>query len=471
MKKIGCIGLILSLLLASVWFIPAYATEEALSGPVVNGCHSLDARVPFLGSRPLVTNARATVLYEIGSQTLMHAYNADEVMYPASFVKIMTGLIVAERGIMTEAVTATKEVLDTIPLGAASTGLEPDEVMTVQDLLYCMIVGSANDAAAVLAHHISGSQSAFVEEMNRYAAELGCTATNFTNPHGLHDPEQVITARDAARILEAAYKNELFADAYGTVYHTVPATNKSGVRNLISGNYLLNGKDGPEIYYDARVVGSRTGTTEDDERCVASVAKTDDLELICIVMGSKSEYTENAGQFVVIGGYYETSDLIDQCEGFAARQILYAGQALRQYSVVNGSADVVVGPKESMSTVLPADIMAESLTYRYQEISGALEAPIEKGALISTLEIWHNSSCVAEVDLFAMNSVPVQQMLGDEVQQQGGGEALKIALYVVAILLGLAVVFVLIVRFVHWMRKIARRNRSRRYRRSRRRSR
>ena len=219
------------------------------------------------------------------------------------------------------------------------------------------------------------------------------------------------------------------------------------------------------------MVGSRTGTTEDDERCVASVAKTDDLELICIVMGSKSEYTENAGQFVVIGGYYETSDLIDQCEGFAARQILYAGQALRQYSVVNGSADVVVGPKESMSTVLPADIMAESLTYRYQEISGALEAPIEKGALISTLEIWHNSSCVAEVDLFAMNSVPVQQMLGDEVQQQGGGEALKIALYVVAILLGLAVVFVLIVRFVHWMRKIARRNRSRRYRRSRRRSR
>ena len=470
MKKISCICLIVSLLLMTVCLNPVHATEEALSGPVINGCHSLDAQVPFLGSRPLVSNARATVLYEIGSQTLMHAYNADEAMYPASFVKIMTGLIVAEQGIMTEAVTATREVLDTVPLGAASTGLEPDEVVTVQDLLYCMLVGSANDAAAVLAHHISGSQSAFVAEMNRYAAELGCTGTNFTNPHGLHDPEQVTTARDAARILEAAYKNEIFAEAYGTVYYSVPATNKSGVRNLISGNYLLNGKEGPEIYYDARVVGSRTGTTEDDERCVASVAKTDDLELICIVMGSQSEYTENAGEVVVFGGYTETSQLIDNCEGFAARQILYGGQALRQYSVVNGNADVVVGPLESMSTVLPADITAESLTYRYQEDQNALQAPIEKGAKIASLEVWHNNSCVAQVDLFAMNSVPVQQLSGSETEQNNGN-GLKIALYVVGIILGIVVAFVLVVRTVHWIRMIASRNRSRRYRRSRRRSR
>ncbi len=471
MKKIGCICLIFSLLLVLVGFNAAHATNETLSGPVVNGCHTLDAHVPFLGSRPLVSNVRAAVLYEIGSQTLMHAYNADEIMYPASFAKILTGLIVAEQGDMSEAVTVSQEVLDTIPLGAASTGLEADEVMTVQDLLYCMMVGSANDAAAVLAHHISGSQSAFVEEMNRYAAELGCTATHFTNPHGLHNPEQVTTARDAARILEAAYKNEIFADAYGTVYYSVPATNKSGARNLVSNNYLMNGEDGPAIYYDSRVVGSRTGVTEDDERCIASVAKTDDLELICIVMGSASEYTENAGEVVVFGGYAETSQLIDQCDGFAARQILYAGQALRQYSVVNGNADVVVGPLESMATVLPADILAESLTYHYQEVDNALQAPIEKGTKISSLEIWHNNSCVAEVELFAMNSVPVQQLSDNDNLQMNDGNALRTVLYIVLIVLGILAAFVLVIRAVHWMRRMTIRNRSRRYRRSRRRSR
>lgn len=471
MKKIGCICLIISLALASLCVGPVHATEELLSGPVVNGCHTLDARIPFLGSQQLVSNTRATVLYEIGSQTLMHAYNADEKMYPASFVKIMTGLIVAERGTMTEAVTVSKDVLDTIPLGAASAGLEADEVLTVQDLLYCMMVGSANDAAAVLADHISGSQEAFVAEMNRYAAELGCKDTNFTNPHGLHHADQVTTARDAARILEAAYKNDIFAEAYGTVYYSVPETNKSGTRNLVSNNYLLNGNDGPVIYYDGRIVGSRTGMTEDDERCIASVAKTDDLELICIVMGSQSEYTENAGEVVVFGGYAETSKLIDYCEGYAARQILYAGQALRQYSVVNGNADVVVGPLESMSTVLPYDITAKSLTYRYQEVNNALQAPIEKGTKISSLEIWHNSSCVAEVDLFAMNSVPVQQLSDNDNLQQDASGAWKIALYIVVIVLGIMIAFALVVRTLHWIRRASIRNRSRRYRRNRRRSR
>lgn len=470
MKKIGCICLIICLMV-SVMGSSVQATEETLSGTVVNGCHTLDARVPFLGSQQLVENTRAVVLYEIGSQTLMHAYNADEKMYPASFAKIMTALIVAEKGNMTEAVTVSADVLDTIPAGAASSGLEADEVLTVQDLLYCMMVGSANDAAAVLADYISGSQSAFVAEMNRYAAELGCKDTNFVNPHGLHDESQVTTARDSARILEAAYKNEIFAKAFGTVYYTVPATNKSGARNLVSGNYLLNGNDGPEIYYDSRVVGSRTGVTEDDERCVASVAKTDGLELICIVMGSKSEYTENAGQVKNFGGYSETSQLIDKSAGFAARQILFAGQALRQYSVVNGNADVVAGPIVSVATVLPSDITADALTYRYMDVDGALQAPIEKGTRLSSLEIWHNNFCVAQVDLYAMNAVPVQQLSENDSQLQDPKNVWQVALYVVLIILGIIIAFVLVIRTVHWIRRVSNRNRSRRYRRSRRRSR
>lgn len=471
MKKIGRICLVIILLLSFVCPVYADENEEDLRGPVVNGCHTLDARVPFLGNHQLIDNARSAVLYEIGSQTLMHAYNADEIMYPASFVKIMTGLIAAEQGDMSEAVTVTQDVLDTIPLGAASTGLEADEVITVQDLLYCMMVGSANDAAAVLAKHIAGSLDAFVEEMNRYAVELGCKNTKFMNSHGLHHPEQVTTARDAARILNAAYQNEIFAKAYGTVYYSVPATNKSGIRNLVSGNYLLNGKDGPVIYYDPRVVGSRTGVTEDDERCVASVAKTEDLELICIIMGSASEYTEIAGQVSEFGGYKETSLLIDRSDGFAARQILYAGQALRQYSVVNGNADVVVGPRESMATVLPENITAESLTYRYEEVDNALQAPIEKGAKISTLEIWHNNSCVAEVDLFAMNSVPVQSLTEQDGIGQKSGDGWKIVLYIVLGVLAAAGIYLIVTRVVRGVRRISRRNRIRRYRRSHRRSR
>ena len=180
--------------------------------------------------------------------------------------------VMFENGDIETVVTVREDVLSTVPYDAVSADLTAGEEMTLGDLIGCMLVGSANDAAAVIAENLAGSQAAFVARMNLRAQELGCTGTQFTNVHGLHDKEQYTTARDIARILAKAVENEAFCDAFGAVYYTVEPTNKADVRYLSTENYMMN-DDMDVNYYDTRVTGSRTGVNNDYTRNVASVAE------------------------------------------------------------------------------------------------------------------------------------------------------------------------------------------------------
>ena len=133
----------------------------------------IDASTTLLGEKKLVDNVQAAAMYEANSGTLMYTWKADAKMYPASLVKILTALIALEEGDPTAVVTVSAESVASVPAGAVSADLVAGEQLSLKDLIYCMIVGSANDAAAVIAEHISGSQAAFVAKMNEYAERLG----------------------------------------------------------------------------------------------------------------------------------------------------------------------------------------------------------------------------------------------------------------------------------------------------------
>ena len=184
--------------------------ESDDSASVVSGCHSVDASSTYLGASQIVDNVQAAFVFEVNSDTLMYAHNPDLQVYPASLVKVMTALIAVEQGNLEETIVVDEDTLSTVPYDAVSVELQPGEAISLNELLYCMMTGSANDAAAVIAEHISGTQDAFVQKMNEYAQSLGCTATQFTNVHGLHNEQQYTTVRDLARILSAAVKNEQF---------------------------------------------------------------------------------------------------------------------------------------------------------------------------------------------------------------------------------------------------------------------
>ena len=474
MKKIGWICLLLVIFVSiQTIALSVSAADEQQNSAVLNGAHSLNAQKPLLGTGKIVDNTQCAVLYEVGSETLMYAWNSDEQVSPASFVKNLTALIVAERGNLTDAVTVKESVLSTVPYDAVSADLQADEVLTVEDLLYCMMVGSANDAAAVLADHLCGSQAAFVAEMNRYAQELGCVGTNFTNVHGLHDDNQFTTARDAAKILAAAIKNNVFRSVFEAVQYTVPATNKSDERVLVTGNYLMNqNQDSVEIYYDSRVTGGRTGVTSSGYRCIAATAESDGMQLISVVMGCKSVYQEDGYTVQSFGGYKETSALLDAgFDGYKAVQIVGAEQAVIQCPVKNGVSDVVLGSTNEVYTVLPQEVTSADLDYRYTNIGAGFQAPVEKGQALSELEIWYGDLCIGHVELFALNSVSTQQVqIGTEDKQEQMFSWPVLLTVVVFCGLGFVLVIV-IMRAVGTLRLAATRKRSRQHRRNRRRSR
>lgn len=463
MKKFCAIMITFCCLVSGLMGVTVSAASEEPDITVTDGCYTLDAEKTLMTSERLTDNASSVILYETNSKTLMYTYNADERTDPASLVKIMTAYIVVEECVLSDAVTVSQKTLDTVNKEAVMIDLQAGEVLTVEQLLHCMLAGSANDAAAVLAEHACGDQTAFVERMNEYAEKLGCTQTNFTNVHGLYDPEQYSTARDIARILDRAMQNETFREIFCTAEYAIPATNKSEPRELITGNYHIN-CDEVMIYYDERVVGGRTAVTQTGHRSLATVAQEGDMEMICVLFGAVSEIAENGYSVLVFGGYKETTGILDQ--GFDGRrltQVLRKDQVLTQQSVSGGDCDVALGPVDSVFAILPASIGPEDLQYRYSA-TAALEAPVEKNAIVSSVEIWYNNICMAQTQLYAMNGVDTQQAVaanntsGDETRWPVG----------VVIVVIVACVFAAALLSRLFRRSL---NRSRRYRRDRRRSR
>lgn len=189
-------------------------------------------------------NAKAALLMDYESGRMLYGLNEKDTEYPASITKVMTALLTLEavdQGVLTldQPVTAPSLVNDMDPTGS-SADIKEGEVLTVEQLLYCMMLVSANEAACILAETVSGSQDAFVALMNQRAQELGCTGTHFVNPNGLHDPNHYSTAWDIYLITREAMKNETFMKICGTAAYVVPATNKSEERELYTTNSLIS---------------------------------------------------------------------------------------------------------------------------------------------------------------------------------------------------------------------------------------
>lgn len=400
-RRIFCLLLAVVLLTGLAGFTVS-ATEITNPGNSLE-CIGLDAQYSFLGNTALINNAESVILYEANSDILMYAWNADARIYPASLVKIMTALLAVEQGKLTDVVVVKENVLASVPSSAISVDLKVDELLTMEDLLYCMMVASANDAAAVIADHISGDIGAFVSAMNERATQIGCTDTVFTNVHGLHDDDQYSTARDMAKILAVASKNEAFMNIFSAISYDVAATNKSEERFLSSGNYIMN-KEDVQIYYDSRVTGGRTGTDKNGLRCLATTATANGLNYIAVVTGSKSVYEKDGYTVRSFGSYNETKSLLDLgFNGNSHGQVFFKGQSLKQLPVLNGENDVVLAASSDVFAIVPQNA---PLSYRYNNNS-EIRAPIEQGEVLSTVEVWCNGMCIAQTDLYAMHSVSV----------------------------------------------------------------
>jgi D-alanyl-D-alanine carboxypeptidase len=328
-----------------------------------------------------------------------------------------------------------------------------------------MMVGSANDASTVIAEYVGGSQQGFVDMMNRRAREIGCTATVFTNPHGLHDPNQVTTARDMARILLVAMEYPEYIEIGGAATYVVPATNFSDERNLHTVNKMLD-TEHFYTYYDRRMTSGRTGTTNEDLRCMAATAEGEQFRYIAIILGAKPVYREDDPNSIKKHGNFEDTYALLNL-GFkkhSSSQVLYKGQIVEQYSVQNGANDIVVGPNEDLRCIFPGEADADQLTIRTQMTTN-LVAPIAKGDRVAVMQVWYGNICIAQTDLLSKNSSQIALISQQQnVDNQFDAGALSTAMTVL-ITIGCVVVMTIAFLLIRKMRSSRRQQRNRRRRR------
>ena len=379
--------------------------ETSGDASVVNGCHSINAQMPLWGNNKMLEAAGAAMLYEVNSETMMYAWNPDATMHPASLVKIMTALVALENGDLNSVATVSVNAMAALPPDSDTLKLQIGEQFTLDQLLYAMMTGSANDAAVVIAEHIAGSQMGFATMMNKRAKELGCTGTFFVNAHGMHEAAQVTTARDMVKIVLAAIENEDFVRYFSALEYTLPATEYHAARSLTSTNFLMS-KSVTEEYYDARVTGGRTGVTDARERCLIATAQSGGLKYVAIVLGAiPSVNSEGITRF---GSYEEVGQMFDMgFKGYRITQILGTDDIIAQYPVLNGENYVVTGPSKSVSVVLPTNLTVKDLSFRYQDNFASLTAPVNKGEQLTMVQVWYNNVCIGQSPIVTKNGSAV----------------------------------------------------------------
>ena len=472
MKKYRTFWILLSLIpLIFVLVLPARA--ETVDQSVLNGCHSVGAFQQLGDGSKLVETSKAVIIYELTSDTMIYNWNPDQRIYPASMVKLMTALLALENAELTDKVIVTRKALSYVEIGSVSAGLKAGEELTLEDLLNCMMAASANDAATVIAEHIGGTQEEFVKMMNDRAVELGCTGTNYTNAHGLHDEQNYTTARDICRLLDVALEDPEFKALFNAKSYTVPATNMSEERIVLTSNHMMS-RETIKKYFDERVTGGKTGATDEAGRCLAATAESNGMELLTIVMGAEPTYEADGLSLSAFGSFEETAKLLDYAFGnFECRQVFSEDQIISQYPVENGTNSVVVRPAKAASTVLPLGVDGSQLTWIYGDSVGTLTAPVEEGKAISTVQVWYGAKCLAQTELVAAHEVPVWQapILPGGSSEHENNDNWKLVAIIGGVVLGVCILIALVLLIRKAIRQMTIKVRRRRRRINRRRSR
>ena len=348
------LGLVLSLLMLSM--TPVLATEEETEG-------DSDTESSTSVAMPEI-DAKAAILIDASTGRVLYAKNEHESLPMASTTKILTALIALESiDDFSRTVTLPDDFMN---VGESSIYLEPGETHTYEDLFYALLLRSANDAAQAIAIGVSGSEEAFVEEMNAKTKELGLKDSHWANPHGLDAEDHYTSAYDLAMIAREDVKYDFFNEVIKTESWTMPWAENDYDRTLYNHNQFLDLYEGGD--------GIKTGYTDDAGNCLVASATRNGLRLIGVVLNCSEHYTA-------------MSQMMDY--GFANYQAVTAGQAGDKV----GTARIIDGNVKTLDLVLAADAVLafaqdadlESLGEGTPDIPAALEAPVTAGTEVGTM--------------------------------------------------------------------------------------
>lgn len=329
-------------------------------------------------------NVKSAVLMEAKTGTVLYSLNKDTMLPPASVTKIMTLLLVfeaIEEGKLSYADKLTVSE-NASSMGGSQVYLEPGEVMCVEELLKCVIIASANDAALTLAEHVGGSEDNFVYMMNERAKELGMKNTHFENVTGLDDEviNHLTTAYDIALMSRELIKHKKVSE-YATIWMD---TIRDGEFGLTNTNRLVR-------YYQG-ITGLKTGSTSKAGFCVSATAKRDGMELIAVIMGAESSDIRNSCATKLLDyGFANYSIYEDNNTDYGSVKVL---GGVKNQANLNSETYTVLVPKGANKKI-----------NKEIEILESINAPIKKGEIIGKVKYISGGEIIGENNIYCSENI------------------------------------------------------------------
>ena len=383
------------------------------------------------------------LLINTDSNAVIIDKNADKQVDPSGLTKIMTALVVLQNEKdLSRKVTVSGASLESLyGTGCVMSGLQDGEVISVHDLLCCMLIPGGNDAALVLANEYGKGVDGFVAKMNAAAKKLGCTKTTFTDPHGLEDTKQKSTANDLAKIASAALKYSVFQTIVASLTYELPQTNKNEARTLVSTNYMLN-YGFPDYYYDY-CRGIKTGASEAEGQSMISYA-------------TKNGYTYLA---VALGGPYKDTDE----DGDTENQAILDNVRMFEWAFENLSYEIVTKQEQFVTTIpvkycwemdnvrlvaksevlalVPEGNGSQSVSFEPIDMPESLDAPFKAGDTVCKAKIMFAGRQIGTVELVVAESANMSMLLylKSAIKRMTASTVFKILIAVAVIFIGIYV--------------------------------
>ena len=447
-------SLILAATLLFTAAFPAYATEteKTETETTESTTTNTEGTSTDSTSSELTLTAESAILMDATTGKILYEKNSRTKQYPASITKLMTILLALEHGSLEDEITFSHDAVFSIEPGSAHIAIQEGEILTLEQVLYGIMLRSDNECANAAAEYVDGSMEKFAEHMTARAKELGCENTNFVNANGLFDENHYTTAYDMALIAQELLKNETYRSMMSNTYYLIPPTNKQPEERPLHGQHQMLNEN--SLYYYEPAEGGKTGYTVEAQNTLVTYAKQGDTELIAVVLkcNGAQHYVDTKTLFEYGFANYQT------VKAFSAADLTQNVAITETYKDKTTTLDTIaVAPASDVYVTIPKNAAIENITKAVDCLESA-SVPVAVGDKLGTVVLSLNGEALATVDLTAQKEV--KATTDEERAAQAAAARNKILKRIaigVGIVFGILVIVFCCCRYIGYQRRERRR--------------
>lgn len=447
-------SLILAATLLFTAAFPAYATEteKTETETTESTTTNTEGTSTDSTSSELTLTAESAILMDATTGKILYEKNSRTKQYPASITKLMTILLALEHGSLEDEITFSHDAVFSIEPGSAHIAIQEGEILTLEQVLYGIMLRSANECANAAAEYVDGSMEKFAEHMTARAKELGCENTNFVNANGLFDENHYTTAYDMALIAQELLKNETYRSMMSNTYYLIPPTNKQPEERPLHGQHQMLNEN--SLYYYEPAEGGKTGYTVEAQNTLVTYAKQGDTELIAVVLkcNGAQHYVDTKTLFEYGFANYQT------VKAFSAADLTQNVAITETYKDKTTTLDTIaVAPASDVYVTIPKNATIENIT-KAVDCPESASVPVAVGDKLGIVVLSLNREALATVDLTAQKEV--KATTDEERAAQAAAARNKILKRIaigVGIVFGILVIVFCCCRYIGYQRRERRR--------------